>query len=162
MWGTFLSTSIVMDNFVGHRSLERHLCSLRVCRQPIQCLLNFRISIENSGMIVMTLPLHAAWSFSAAAFNFLSLFSMFIVLIIMYHRNLFFCCCLLCLLYIYCTPIGTSVRLLKFSSIFLWKIFLVSALFFVLFYLCLIFIFLLLFLLFIDLVFSCYIHFPEY
>ena len=60
MWDVFLSPSIVIDNFVGYRNLGS-ICVLSVCRPSIQCFLAFRISIEISGMILMTLPLYVAW-----------------------------------------------------------------------------------------------------
>ena len=48
-----------------------------------QDLLNFRVSVEKSDVILIGLPLYVTWPFSLAAFNILSLFCAFSVLIIM-------------------------------------------------------------------------------
>jgi hypothetical protein len=39
-----------------------------------QALLAFIVSIEKSGLILISLPLYVTWPFSFAAFNILSLF----------------------------------------------------------------------------------------
>ena len=48
-----------------------------------QDLLAFMVSGEKSGVILIGLPLYVTWPFSLTAFNILSLFSTFGVLIIM-------------------------------------------------------------------------------
>ena len=48
-----------------------------------QVLLAFIVPVEKSGVILIGLHLHVTWPFSLAAFNILSLFCTFIVLIIM-------------------------------------------------------------------------------
>jgi hypothetical protein len=48
-----------------------------------QDLLAFIISVEMSGVILIGLPLYVTWTFSLTAFNILSFFSIFGVLIIM-------------------------------------------------------------------------------
>ena len=48
-----------------------------------QDLLPFIVSGEKSGVILIGLPLYVTWPFSPTAFNILSLFSAFGVLIIM-------------------------------------------------------------------------------
>ena len=48
-----------------------------------QDLLAFMVSGEKAGVILLGLPLNVTWPFSLTAFNILSLFSMFGVLIIM-------------------------------------------------------------------------------
>ena len=44
-------------------------------------LLDFRVSIEESGIILICLPQYVTWPFSLADFNILSLFCAFSVLI---------------------------------------------------------------------------------
>ena len=48
-----------------------------------QDLLAFKVSGDKSGKILIGLPLYVTWPFSLTAFNILSLFSAFDVLIIM-------------------------------------------------------------------------------
>jgi hypothetical protein len=43
------------------------------------------VSIEKSAVILMHLPLYVVCLFSLTAFNILSLFSVFVVLMIIYH-----------------------------------------------------------------------------
>jgi hypothetical protein len=47
-----------------------------------QALLDFIVSVAKSGVILIGLPLYVTWLFSLAAFNILSLFCAFGVLII--------------------------------------------------------------------------------
>ena len=58
LWNILFSLSMVIDSFLGHSSLGRHLCSLRVCMTSAQDLLAFIISGEKSGVILIGLPLH--------------------------------------------------------------------------------------------------------
>ena len=46
-------------------------------------LLAFIVSFENSGVILIGIPLYVSWPFSLLAFNIISLFCAFSVLIIM-------------------------------------------------------------------------------
>jgi hypothetical protein len=50
---------------------------------PFQDLLASRISVEKSGVILIGLSFYVTWTFSLTAFNILSLFCAFSVLIIM-------------------------------------------------------------------------------
>jgi hypothetical protein len=65
----------------GYSSLGWHLCSLKVCITSFQYLLAFIVSGENSGIILIGLHLHVTRPFPLIAFNILSLFSAFVVLI---------------------------------------------------------------------------------
>ena len=82
-WNILVSPSIVIETFVGYSSLGWHLCSLRVCMRSAQDLLAFIVLGEKSALILIGLPLYVTWPFSLTAFNILSLFSTFGVLIIM-------------------------------------------------------------------------------
>ena len=82
-WNILVPPSVVIDSFAGYSSLGWHLCSLRVCMRSAQDLLVFIASGEKSGVILIGLPLYVTWPFSLTAFNILSLFSTFGVLIIM-------------------------------------------------------------------------------
>ena len=75
--------SMVIESFAGYSSLGWHLCSLRVCMTSAQDLLAFIVSGEKSGVILIGLPSYVTWPFSLTAFNILSLFYAFGVLIIM-------------------------------------------------------------------------------
>ena len=83
LWNTLVSPSMVIGSLAGYSSLGWHLCSLRVCITSVQDLLAFIVSGEKSGIILIGLPLYVACSFFLTAFNILSLFSAFVVLIIM-------------------------------------------------------------------------------
>jgi hypothetical protein len=82
-WNTLVSPSMIIESFAGYSSLGWHLCSLRVCITSVQDLLALIDSGENSGIILLGLPLYVTWTFSLTAFNILCLFSAFVVLIIM-------------------------------------------------------------------------------
>ena len=82
-WNILFSPSIVIESFTGYSSLSWHLCSLRVCMRSAQDLLGFMVSGEKSGVILIGLPLYVTWPYSLTAFNILSLFRAFGVLIIM-------------------------------------------------------------------------------
>ena len=79
-WNILVSPSIVIESFAGYSSLGWHLCSLRVCMSSAQDLLAFIVSGEKSGVILIGLPLYVTWPFSLTAFNILSLFRAFGVL----------------------------------------------------------------------------------
>ena len=82
-WNILVSSSVVIENSAGYSSFGWHLCSLRVCMRSAHDLLAFIVSGEKSGLILIGLPLYVTWPFSLTAFNILSLFSAFGVLIIM-------------------------------------------------------------------------------
>ena len=85
-WNTLVSPSMVIESFAGYIILGRHLCFPRAqCITSVQYLLAFIFSGEKSGLILIGLPLYVTSPFSLTAFNFLSLFSAFVVLIIMCH-----------------------------------------------------------------------------
>ena len=52
-WNILVSTSMVIESFVGYSSLGWHLCSLRVCMRSAQDLLAFIVSGEKSGVILI-------------------------------------------------------------------------------------------------------------
>ena len=83
LWNPLVSTSMVIESLAGYSSLGWHLCSLRVCITSVQDLLAFIVSGEKSGAILICLPFYVTWRFSLTAFNILSLFRAFFVLIIM-------------------------------------------------------------------------------
>jgi hypothetical protein len=55
---TLVLPSKVIESFAGYYSLGWHLCSLRVCIISVQDLLDFRVSGEKSGVILIGLPLY--------------------------------------------------------------------------------------------------------
>ena len=57
-WNTLVSPSMVIESLAGYSSLGQHLCSLRVCITSVQGLLAFIVSGENSGIILIGLPLY--------------------------------------------------------------------------------------------------------
>jgi hypothetical protein len=100
------------------------LCPLRGCMTSAQDLLAFIFSGEKSAVILIDLPLFVTWPFSLTAFNILSLFNAFVVLIIMCQDESPPLSSLLKVLQASCMFMGISpFRLGKFSSIFLLKIF---------------------------------------
>ena len=85
-WTILFSPSMVIGSFAGYSSLFWHPWSLNICKTSVQALLDFRISVEKSGVILIGLPLSVTWPFYLAMFNSLSLFCMVSVLI-MWYRN---------------------------------------------------------------------------
>jgi hypothetical protein len=73
---------MVIESFAGHISLGWHLCFFTVCMMSSHDLLAFIVSGEKSGVILLGLPLYGTCPFSLAAFNILSLFCAFGVLLI--------------------------------------------------------------------------------
>ena len=73
----------LVNSFVGYSSLDWQLYSFMVCMTSVHVLLAFRVPVEKSGVILISLPLHATWPFSLTAFKILLLFCLFSVLIIM-------------------------------------------------------------------------------
>ena len=57
-WNTLVSPSMVIESFAGYSSLGWHLCSLYVCITSVQDFLAFIVSGENSGVILIGLPLY--------------------------------------------------------------------------------------------------------
>ena len=57
-WNVLVSLSMVVENCAGCSSLGWHLCSLRVYMASAQDLLNFIVSGEKSGIILIGLPLY--------------------------------------------------------------------------------------------------------
>ena len=55
---TLVSPSMVIESLAGYISLSWHLCSLSVCITFVQDLLAFIVSGENSGVILIGLPLY--------------------------------------------------------------------------------------------------------
>jgi hypothetical protein len=89
-WNTLVSPSMVIESFAGYSSLGCHLCSLRVYITSVQDVLDYIISGEKSGVILIGLPIYVTLPFSLTAFNILSLFSAFFVLIIMCQEEFLF------------------------------------------------------------------------
>ena len=83
LWNILVSPSMVIDSFARYSTLGWHLCYLRVCVRSAQDLLAFMVSGDKSGVILIGLPLYGTWPLSLTAFNILSLFSTFGVLITM-------------------------------------------------------------------------------
>jgi hypothetical protein len=114
-WNTLVSPSSVIESFVGYSSLVWYLCSLRVCITSVQDLLAFIVSGEKSGAILIGLPLYV--TFSLTDFNILSLFSAFVVLIIMCQEEFLFWSSRFGVLQASCIFMGISFfRFGKFSS----------------------------------------------
>jgi hypothetical protein len=78
---------MLIESFAGYSSLGWHLYSLRVCMTSDQALLAFIVSIGKSGIILMGLPLYVTWPFFLIAFNIISLFYGFSVLIIVLRED---------------------------------------------------------------------------
>jgi hypothetical protein len=57
-WNNLVSASMVIESFAVYSSLGWHLCSPRVCITFVQDLLAFIVSGENSGAILIGLPLY--------------------------------------------------------------------------------------------------------
>jgi hypothetical protein len=57
-WNILVFPSMVIESFAGYSSLAWQSCSLRVCMTSAQDLLDFRISVEKSGVILIGLPFY--------------------------------------------------------------------------------------------------------
>jgi hypothetical protein len=55
---TLVPPSMVIESFAGYCTLGWHLCSLRVCITLVQDLLDFIVSGEKSGVILICPPLY--------------------------------------------------------------------------------------------------------
>ena len=73
-----VSPSMLNENFAAYSRLGWHVCSLRVYMTYDQALLAFSVSVD---VILIGPSFYVTWSFSLAAFNILSLFCAFNVLI---------------------------------------------------------------------------------
>ena len=87
-WNTLVSPSMVIESLAGYSSLGWHLCSLSVCITSVQALLDFIVSGEKSGVILLGLLLYLI--LFPYCFYILSLFSAFVVLIIMCREEFLF------------------------------------------------------------------------
>jgi hypothetical protein len=54
-WNILVSSSVVIESFSGYSNLGWHLCSLRFCMTSAQDLLDFILSSEKSGIILIGL-----------------------------------------------------------------------------------------------------------
>jgi hypothetical protein len=81
---------MVIESVAGYSSQGWQLCSFSVCITSVQDLLAFIVYGEMSGVILIGLPLYVTLLFYLTAFNILSLFSAFAVLIIMFQEKLLF------------------------------------------------------------------------
>ena len=81
---------MVIESLAGFNSLGWHLCSLSICITSVQDLLTFIVSGEKSGVILIGLPPYVTWPFYLTAFNIVSLFSAFVVLIIICREKFLF------------------------------------------------------------------------
>ena len=57
-WNILVSPSMVIESLGGYSSLGWHLCSLSVCMTSAQGLLDFIVSGEKSGVILIGLHLY--------------------------------------------------------------------------------------------------------
>jgi hypothetical protein len=57
-WNTLVSSSMVIESFAGYSSLGWHLFSLSVYIRSVQNPLAFVVSREESGVILIGLPLY--------------------------------------------------------------------------------------------------------
>ena len=83
-----VSPSLVIESLAGNRSMGWHLCSLSVSITSVQDLLAFIVSGEKSGVILLGLLLYLI--LFPYCFYILSLFSAFVVLIIICWEEFLF------------------------------------------------------------------------
>lgn len=120
----FLSPLVKADSFVRFISLGWLQVSCRTWNTLLQALLIFKISSEKSDVILTGFSsICHLWGFPLEAFNRLSLFCMFNVVLTMTCRGDFLSCsCLFGVLIISSTYVGMSLLSLgKFSSMILLK-----------------------------------------
>jgi hypothetical protein len=99
------------------------LCSFSTQNTSPQALLAFKVSVEKSAVILMGLPLYIICFFSLTAFTILSLFSVLVVLMIIYHGEVLFLSSMFHVLEASCTWMGiTFSRFGMFSVIILLNI----------------------------------------
>ena len=95
------------------------MCSLCVCITSVHDLLALTVSGEKSGVILIVLPVYVTRAFPLTAFDILSLFSAFVVLIIMCQEEFLFWSSLFGVVYASCMVMAISfLRYGKFSYIF--------------------------------------------
>jgi len=82
-WNILVFPSIMIESFAEYSILGWHLCFLRSWKTSVQDLLDFRVSFEKSCVNSYSSAFICYWSFPLTAFNILSLFCAFSVLIIM-------------------------------------------------------------------------------
>jgi hypothetical protein len=82
-WSTLVSPFMVIESFAGYSSLIWHLCSLRVYITSVQDLLDFIVSGEKSGIILIV-----------CLYMLLDLFPLLLLTFYLYLLHLLFC--LLC------------------------------------------------------------------
>jgi hypothetical protein len=78
-WNTLVSPSKVIGSFAGYSSLGWQFCSLRVCIPSVQDLKAFIVSVEESDLIIIGLPLYL-----------LDLFSLLLLIFYLYLVHLLF------------------------------------------------------------------------
>jgi hypothetical protein len=83
------SSSVVIESFSEYSSLGWQLWSVRFYRISIQALLDFRVSIKKSDIILIDLPLYVSSYYSLSAFD-IFLFCIFCVFIIVYQEEVQF------------------------------------------------------------------------
>lgn len=71
------------DRFVGYGSLEWNRWTFRAWKTSVPALLDYKVSLENLGIILIGFSSYIIWLFSLAAFNSLSLFCIITILITM-------------------------------------------------------------------------------
>lgn len=76
------SPSLHLSSFVWNNILDLHLWFLRICRTSLQALTDFKVCTEKSGVILIGLPLYVTCFSPFEAFNILSPFSPFNVLML--------------------------------------------------------------------------------
>ena len=54
---------MLIESFAGYGSMGWHFCFLRVYMTSVQALLAFSVSVENSGVILIGLPLYVTCFF---------------------------------------------------------------------------------------------------
>jgi hypothetical protein len=57
------SLSVVTESFVGYNSLDWHLSSLRDYKTSVQTLLDFKVSVEKSGVNANRSVFICCWAF---------------------------------------------------------------------------------------------------
>lgn len=81
---------MMTESFAGYSMLGWHLSSFKVWMTSAQELLGFKVFVEKSGIILVGLPFFVTWPSSFTAFNSLSLFCSFSILIIMWQEVFLF------------------------------------------------------------------------
>jgi hypothetical protein len=85
----FISSLRLKDSFSGYRILVWKLLCLRTWIILFHAFLAFKVCTERSEVFLMYLPFYVSWCFSLYAFSILSVFSGFVILIMIW-LGLFF------------------------------------------------------------------------